>query len=101
MTNGDRFRAMTDEEMAERLAKLHCPPETNCVGRITCYDCWFNYLKHEISAPLQKDPLCDTCKHAVDGVVDDFATCYCPFHGYVGQKCECADYAPKEVSESG
>lgn len=52
--------------------------------------------EQETPAPPQKKPLCDTCKHAIDGVVDDFATCYCPHHGYVGQKTECGEYEAKE-----
>lgn len=101
MTKADKIRAMTDEEIAKRLAKLHCPPETKCIGRITCYDCWFNYLKQEIPAQPQKDSLCYTCKHAVDGCVDDFATCYCPHHEYVGQKTECKEYETKEAPDNG
>lgn len=52
----------------------------------------------EIPAPPQKDPLCDTCKHAIDGVVDDFAAVFCAARcGYFGQVTECGDYERKKT----
>ena len=57
--------------------------------------------EQEIPAPPQKKPLCDDCKHAIDGVVDDFAAVFCAARcGYFGQVTECKDYAPKEVSDN-
>lgn len=50
----------------------------------------------EEPAPPQKDPLCDTCKHAIDGVVDDFAAVFCAVRcGYFGQATECDKYERK------
>lgn len=49
----------------------------------------------EEPAPPQKAPLRLSCKHGEIGTVDDFATCYCPHHGYVGQKTECGEYEAK------
>lgn len=98
MTHSDRFRALTDEEMAECLAKLHCPPGFNCKdGRVLCYDCWLNYLKQEIPVQLQKVTLCLSCVHGDNGAIDGLVTCYCPFHGFVVQKAECAEYVAKET----
>lgn len=49
MTNGERIRAMSDEELADfYVASLRCPPGKN-VGRCeivgVCKDCWFEWLK--------------------------------------------------------
>ncbi len=52
MTNGDRIRAMTDEELAEYLCSFSfeqtCPPpyDTPCVFD-SCEPCWSNWLKQE------------------------------------------------------
>ena len=44
MTNGDRIRAMSDEELAEVLMK-------QCSGRVcplkNCFDCWLDWLREE------------------------------------------------------
>ena len=48
MTNGDKIRAMTDEELLETIMRnlLHCPPgekpsPNNCInGCRTCYENW-------------------------------------------------------------
>ncbi len=50
MTNADRIRAMTDEKMARRFARLYCPPNDHCkpLQKITCYECWLNHLKQEV-----------------------------------------------------
>lgn len=56
MTNVDKIRAMTDEELAEYLCLLHpnCPPgygtcfTPNCAKLYGCYDCWLNWLKQEV-----------------------------------------------------
>jgi hypothetical protein len=103
MTNADRIRAMTDEKLAHfwETRPVSCPPmETLCSGK-NCYDCWLDWLKQEVPAPPQKDPLCLSCNHGENGCVDDFATCYCPHYGYVGQKTECGEYEAKEVSDNG
>ena len=48
-TNGDRIRAMTDEELA-MLLQPTCPVG-QCPGKSPhdCYDCWLDYLKQEVS----------------------------------------------------
>ena len=47
MTNADRIRFMSDEELAKWLASLAtCPnpyPEWKC--RKTCRECWVEWLK--------------------------------------------------------
>lgn len=54
--------------------------------------------EQEESAQPQKDPLCDTCKHAIDGVVDDFAAVFCAVRcGYFGQVTECEKYERKQT----
>ena len=55
ITNADRIRAMTDEELAERFASA-CPPKdaTNrcCLYYFQesngCKDCWLDWLKQEV-----------------------------------------------------
>lgn len=51
MTNADKIRAMTDEEMAHFMESRPdaCPPMgTLCSGK-NCYDCWIDWLKQEVS----------------------------------------------------
>ena len=46
-TNGDRIRAMTDEEFVKELNRhFDCPPiqSRNCPD-IPCDECWLNWLK--------------------------------------------------------
>jgi len=51
MTNADRIRAMTDEELA-KLCASPCPPDQTC-GRNMCYplpecvECWKRWLESE------------------------------------------------------
>ena len=48
MTNADKIRAMTDEELAELFAKCHigCPVmPTNCAD--SCRACWLKWLMKE------------------------------------------------------
>ena len=51
ITNADRIRAMTDEELAE-LVNSPCPPTTPCVedayGEPNCKNCWLEWLKEEV-----------------------------------------------------
>lgn len=49
MTNADRIRAMTDEELAKLIddAKIICPP-IDCPEEGNCVDCWLDYLKQEV-----------------------------------------------------
>lgn len=52
MTNADRIRSMTDEELAKMLptkSMWNCPPDIKtrggCPGE--CVPCWLNWLKQE------------------------------------------------------
>lgn len=54
ITNADRIRAMSDEELVAELRKItvDCPPGESwdeCPKdrgiRTTCYDCWMKYLR--------------------------------------------------------
>ena len=50
-TNADRFRSMTDEELAEMFSGgkwLNCPPDVNCLERDDGFlKCWLDWLKQE------------------------------------------------------
>jgi hypothetical protein len=49
MTNADKFRSQTDEELAEYLCG-DCPPEkcrATCSAFLTCQECWLDYLRQE------------------------------------------------------
>lgn len=49
MTNGDRIRAMTDEELAESLSgSVACTHVTGCLDT-SCYECTLEWLKQEVS----------------------------------------------------
>lgn len=50
MTNADKIRAMTDEEMAHYFSEQPdaCPGRSGCSGK-SCYDCWLDWLKQEVS----------------------------------------------------
>lgn len=49
MTNGDRIRAMSDEELTEKFLWLIscriCPVRKECVTAKACKDTWKNWLK--------------------------------------------------------
>lgn len=49
LSNADRIRAMSDEELAERIwPKFGCPNEKNyvtCVYVSECKDCWMEWLQ--------------------------------------------------------
>lgn len=49
-TNGDRFRAMTDKELAEYLGNIHyCPvPYLTCDPTKECEECWGNWLRSPV-----------------------------------------------------
>ena len=83
MTNADRIRSMTDEELALAIGCPYgeCVLDDEKFEEWGCSNCTFDWLKQEIPAPPQKDPLCFSCEHGQNGAVDDFATCYCPHHG--------------------
>ena len=56
MTNGDKIRSMTDEELkAFFMCELYddvCPPDASCCPQngkfIPCSDCWKRWLKREV-----------------------------------------------------
>lgn len=50
MTNADKIRQMTDEDLAEYIRVFFpevCPPG-NCPGEDYCYKCWLDWLKQEV-----------------------------------------------------
>lgn len=47
MTNGDKIRAMTDEELVDS-GYIECPHiYRNCTTKMSCDDCKLEYLKKE------------------------------------------------------
>lgn len=53
MTNADRIRNMTDEELAREFTRLDmfcCPVSgANCANEPKCQDCFKRWLKQEVS----------------------------------------------------
>ena len=51
MTNADRIRSMTDEELGKLLNEFgHCPLsriEDDCRSYDRCRDCWIDWLKED------------------------------------------------------
>ena len=50
MTNGDKIRQMTNEELAELMNDEPCPPMyrgTRCPEERNCLECWAEWLKME------------------------------------------------------
>ena len=53
MTNGDKIRSMTDEELAENFQAM-CPPDhegiftLECTYGAGCRDCWLVWLEQEV-----------------------------------------------------
>lgn len=54
LTNADRIRAMTDEELAEFLGKVSdggygmcAPGHYDCTGKDSCAPCWLDWLRQE------------------------------------------------------
>lgn len=58
MTNGDRIRAMSDEELIEKIYKhvncKSCPARMACVTARACKETWLNWLKQP--AEVEHDP---------------------------------------------
>lgn len=51
MTNGDRIRAMTDEELADNVNCLGCPESQeiiSCSKFGSCRDCWLGWLQQPV-----------------------------------------------------
>ena len=62
MTNGDRIRSMTDEELMLTQLIAACPEpyvmlhddglmELNCLKNRDCKTCWLNWLRQETKEP--------------------------------------------------
>lgn len=50
LTNADRIRAMTYEELADYFSELSCWPNARkevCMGMANCEKCWLNWLQQE------------------------------------------------------
>lgn len=50
VTNADRIRSMSDEELAKVMDML-CPPVTNCIDGGECVKCWIEWLRQ----PAEED----------------------------------------------
>lgn len=49
LTNGDKIRAMSDNELAEYLSEVHyCPTFSICDATKNCYDCWAEWLRSPV-----------------------------------------------------
>ena len=55
LTNGDRIRQMTDEELAREFSDSICNIVENCEKDISCYDCKMQWLKQEVSEDAETD----------------------------------------------
>ena len=47
LTNADKIRSMTDEELA-RVMDMVCPPDTACNDGQQCIKCWIEWLKQPV-----------------------------------------------------
>ena len=48
-TNGDKIRAMSDNELAEYLSEVHyCPTPSLCDPTKNCKDCWNEWLRSTV-----------------------------------------------------
>ena len=52
MTNGDRIRAMSDDEIAKAMKILACPDQCPCdfdlcMKHNNCFDAWLEWLRTE------------------------------------------------------
>lgn len=52
ITNADRIRSMTDEELAEEMGTTidRCPPSSTICPKGGCQDCWLGWLKQEVES---------------------------------------------------
>ena len=48
VTNGDRIRDMSDDELAETLNSAICPPDTSCNIGQQCVKCWVEWLRKPV-----------------------------------------------------
>ena len=63
MTNADRIRAMTDEELAEILQEQECPPNGVNTCAETCTICWLRWLQQPVDGIIMDEEGND---HATD-----------------------------------
>lgn len=49
MSNGDRIRQMTDEELCDFMAESICDSVDICRNDTPCYECRLAWLKQEVS----------------------------------------------------
>lgn len=90
-TNGDRYRAMSDEEMAEALSEVDvCPPRadrTLCGDREGCKRCWLDYLRSPADKETNDD---DKELEAISAILESgkcpFPEKVCPKH-YLCSRC--------------
>lgn len=57
MTNADRIRSMTDEELAKIIGdKCICPPTSECANFCgDCVACWLEWLQQPAEKPKEVD----------------------------------------------
>lgn len=49
LTNGDKIRGMSDNELAKYLGNVHyCPDPSFCDPTINCNDCWLKRLRSPV-----------------------------------------------------
>jgi hypothetical protein len=69
MTNGDRIRAMSDEELAKIISDGGCPPKISeivCETTDDCNVCWRNWLKQPCGGRVMAECyVCDACGIAI------------------------------------
>ena len=95
MTNGDKIRKGTDEELVDFLFRgdnvIAAPPGRKCLSECrfdNCRDCWLDYFGEECDeAKPAPDlvPNCVSCSHRKDEVIDEFPVSKCPFGGTILQ----------------
>ncbi len=110
MTNGDKIRKMSDEELVEVLfdgmGVSTSPPGRNCIGGCkwdSCRDCWLSYLGEEAEDEKSEfPPSCVSCTHGKQISPDGFDGLNCPHRGNIVQPwATCCDkYAPRGGSEA-
>lgn len=55
ITNADKIRALTDEQLAERLQEFECPPTGIDACAETCTACWLRWLQQPVDAIVLKN----------------------------------------------
>ena len=66
MTNAERIRQMTDEELISFFARDYCPPAQSigpsCTGKEVCFQCWRTWLKSDNPDESDAVDRSDECK---------------------------------------